>query len=227
MERIGTDESGKGDFFGPLVVGAVYVNDGTARYLQDIGVKDCKRLSDSRALELAEHIKKQCVFDVVRINPQKYNSLYEKFGNLNVLLAWAHARAIENILGKVECNLVITDQFGDEKYVKEKLMKKGKEVQLIQRHKAESDIAVAAASVIARASFLQGLEYLSKTYGILFPKGATDVEHAGRMFFAAYGRERLEEVAKTHFKTTDKITVGLDNKPESEGMKEMAERKSQ
>jgi ribonuclease HIII len=205
MDRIGTDESGKGDYFGPLVVAAAYVNSGQEEYLKELGVKDCKKLSDSRVMELAEAIKKVSPYDVVRINPEKYNQLHEKFGNLNILLAWAHARAIENLLAKVDTKKVISDQFGDEKYLKQKLMKKGKKVQLIQMHKAESDMAVAAASVVARAAFLDSLSYMSKTYGILFPKGATEVEHAGRMFLAAYGAERLKEVAKVHFKTTDRI----------------------
>ena len=214
MERIGTDESGKGDYFGPLVVAAVHVNAASEKYLAEIGVKDCKKLSDSRALELAEAIKKISPHDVVRINPQKYNHLQAKFGNLNVLLAWAHARAIENLLGKVECKKVISDQFGDEKYLKEKLMKKGKKVELIQMHRAESDIAVAAASVLARAAFLDSIAYLSRSYGIKFPKGASEVEHAGRMFLAAYGPERLGEVAKVHFKTTGKlgITAAVEEK---------------
>ncbi|MFH0862243.1 MAG: ribonuclease HIII [Candidatus Altiarchaeota archaeon] len=207
MNRIGTDESGKGDYFGPLVVAAVYVGDDEAK-LKKLGVKDSKKLSDPKALELAEEIKKSSPYDIVRINPEKYNKLHEKFGNLNILLAWAHARAIENLLAKVEAKKVISDQFGDEKYLKEKLMKKGKKVELIQMHRAESDTAVAAASVVARAAFLDSLAYLSRTYGIQFPKGATHVEHQGRMFIAAYGQERLKEVAKVHFKTTQRIMPG-------------------
>lgn len=205
MDRIGTDESGKGDYFGPLVVAAVYANAGCERHLKELGVRDCKRLSDSRVLQLGEAIGKACQYDVVKINPEKYNALHEKFGNLNVLLAWAHARGIENLLAKVDCRRVISDQFGDEKYLKEKLMKRGKKVELIQRPRAEDDIAVAAASVLARATFIRSIEYLSNAYGIAFPKGATAVEDAGRLFVAAYGAERLNEVAKVHFKTTERV----------------------
>ena len=205
MDRIGTDESGKGDYFGPLVVAAVHVNDEKEKILQYYGVRDCKVLSDRKATELAAKIKGECEFDIVRINPQKYNVLHKKFENLNVLLAWAHARAIENLLRKVKCNLVIADKFGDEKYLREKLMKEGRKVGLIQRPKAESDMAVAAASVLARATFLEALDGMRKFYGLEFPKGATAVEHAGRMFIAAYGAELLDEVAKVHFKTTSKI----------------------
>jgi ribonuclease HIII len=208
LERIGTDESGKGDYFGPLVVGAVYADGASAERLAGLGVADSKKLSDKRVLELGPKIRELCPSDVVRINPLKYNHLHAKFGNLNVLLAWAHARAIENLLGRVDCKTVISDQFGDEKYLREKLMRKGRKVELIQRPRAEDDAAVAAASVIARAEFLRSLEYMAKAYGLAFPKGASDVVHAGRMFVAAYGSERLPEVAKTHFKTTAKIVGG-------------------
>ena len=205
MDRIGTDESGKGDYFGPLVAAAAYADDWQDDALRKLGVKDCKKLSDAKVLELAGEIRKACPHSVVKINPPKYNALREKFGNLNILLAWAHARAIENLLQEVDCKKVISDQFGDEKYLKEKLMKKGKKVELTQMPRAESDVAVAAASILARATFLQSLGAISQYYGLKFPKGATDVEHAGRMFVAAYGAERLGEVAKTHFKTTDRI----------------------
>lgn len=208
MDRIGTDESGKGDFFGPLVVGAVYVTDQQEKTLRKLGVKDCKLLEDKKVLALDEEIRKAFVFDVVKINPPKYNQLHEKFGNLNILLAWAHARAIENLLGKVECGRVVSDQFGDEKYLKERLMKKGRKVELIQRPRAEDDLAVAAASIVARATFLKGLEAMTQYWGIKFPKGASNVEHAGRMFVAAYGREMLSEVAKTHFRTMKRLDAG-------------------
>ena len=119
MERIGTDESGKGDYFGPLVVASVHVGPNQEKVLDYYGVKDCKRLTDRRVLELEPKIRGECVHDIVRINPHKYNILYRKFENLNVLLAWAHARAIENILKKVKCGLVITDKFAAEKYLKD------------------------------------------------------------------------------------------------------------
>jgi len=203
--RAGTDESGKGDYFGPLVVAAVYIEGAEEDVLAKAGVKDSKKLTDAGTLELGRVIRKTCKYDVVRINPERYNQLYQKFGNLNKLLAWGHARAIENLLGQVGCKTVISDKFGDEKYLLDRLMKKGRKVQLIQRTKAESDMAVAAASVIAREAFLLELESMSKRYGIRFPKGATVVEHAGRMFVNAYGADRLSEVAKLHFKTTKRI----------------------
>ncbi len=208
--HIGTDESGKGDYFGPLVVAAAHVDDALEAHLRALGVRDCKRLSDGRVIELAKGIRESCKWQVVRINPEKYNALHAKFGNLNELLAWAHARAIENLLAKVDCDLVISDQFGDEAYLRKRLMKKGARVELVQMPRAESDMAVAAASVLARAEFLASLDWMTKAWGLPFPKGASNVEHQGRMFVAAYGFERLGEVAKVHFKTTEKLRLGPD-----------------
>ena len=209
VDRIGTDESGKGDYFGPLVVAAVHATKEEERLLTEMGVKDSKKLSDRKTLELEPKIRSACRHNVVKINPPKYNTLRAKLGNLNLLLAWAHARAIENLLGGVKCSLVISDQFGDEKYLRQKLMREGRRVKLVQKPRAESDIAVAAASVIARATFLRSLEAMSKSYGIRFPKGATEVEHAAKMFVNAYGVERLQEVAKIHFKTTGRVVGGI------------------
>lgn len=205
MDRIGTDESGKGDYFGPLVVAAVHVTKGRERQLRSLGVRDGKKLRDDRVLELEKKIKAVCNYDVVKVNPAKYNILYPKLGNLNVLLAWAHARAIENLLGRVRCPLVVSDQFGDERYLKEKLMEEGKKVKLVQRHRAESDLAVAAASILARAAYLRSLSSMRRRYGIIFPKGATTVVEAGRTFVDLYGAGRLGDVAKLHFKTTQDV----------------------
>ena len=100
-------------------------------------------------------MKNNCVFSIVTINPAKYNELYTKFGNLNKLLAWGHARTIENILEKADCEYALSDKFGDEKLIKNALMGKGQNIKLEQRCKAESDIAVAAASILAREQFLK------------------------------------------------------------------------
>ena len=205
MDRIGTDEAGKGDYFGPLAVAAVHADAGGDAELRRLGVRDSKRLKDGRVLELERKVKDGFSYDVVKINPERYNTLYRKLGNLNVLLAWAHARAIENLLAKVRCGLVISDQFGDRRFLEEKLMAEGRKVRLEQRTKAESDLAVAAASVLARAAYLRALEGMRGRYGVMFPKGATEVEDAGRTFVEIYGTDRLGEVAKLHFKTTERV----------------------
>ncbi len=205
MNRIGTDESGKGDYFGPLVAAAAYVELKDEEFLKSIGVRDSKKISDKKIHEIADEIRKNIKHDIVRINPEKYNKLYSKFGNLNVLLAWAHARAIENLLKKVKCQTVISDQFGDEKYLREKLMEEGRKINLIQRPRAEEDLAVAAASILARDSYLKGLKELGEKHGIKLPKGATHVEETGGRFISENGVEKLNQIAKTHFKTTEKI----------------------
>ncbi len=203
LKWIGSDEAGKGDYFGPLVVAGVVVDDATAPLLEELGVKDSKRLSDNSVKELAAKIKKQCPCSVVVIGPKRYNELYNEIGNLNRLLAWGHSRAIENILDKEECDYALADQFGDEKFLINALMGKGKKIEVRQEIKAESHIGVAAASILARAEFLHQLAMLSRKYGIDFPKGASPaVIEAGKDFVKKYGSGRLNEVAKIHFKTT-------------------------
>jgi ribonuclease HIII len=204
--HIGTDESGKGDYFGPLVIGAVFLREDQEDVLKEFGVKDSKRTSDGRTRELAEIIKQGYTHSVVSIGPERYNELYEKLRNLNRILAWGHSRAIENILETVPCRLAITDQFGDKAFVMNALMKKGKRLELVQRPKAEEDLAVAAASLLARAEFLKRLHFLSRDVGLELPKGASAVvEEAGLKLVKLHGPRILEKVAKTHFKTTARI----------------------
>lgn len=204
--RIGTDESGKGDYFGPLVVAGVFLPEGQESVLAELGVKDSKKFSDNRVRELADLVKKGYTHSIVAIGPEKYNGLYSKLRNLNRILAWAHARAIENILEEVNCKLAVTDQFGDKAYVLNALMKRGKTIELIQRPKAEEDLAVAAASILARAEFLKRLYFLSQDIGIELPKGASPlVEEAGLKLVKAQGVQALDKVAKRHFKITARI----------------------
>lgn len=209
--RIGIDESGKGDYFGPLVIAAVYADATRERELALMNARDSKRMSDGAILELAPDIRQVCPHSLVAIGPEKYNQLYTKIKNLNRLLAWGHARALENLLEQVDCGLAISDQFGDERYVQRALLERGKQIQLIQRTKAEADLAVAAASILARAEFLTRLSRLSSMVGTSLPKGASPaVELAGRMVAKKHGRERLAQVAKMHFKTTQAILGSLN-----------------
>jgi ribonuclease HIII len=204
--HIGTDESGKGDYFGPLVIAGVYLADEQESVFREIGVKDSKRFSDNRVRELAEIIKRGYIHSVVSIGPERYNALYLNLRNLNRLLAWGHSRAIENILAAVPCRLAITDQFGDKAYVLNALMKKGQRLELIQRPKAEEDMAVAGASILARAEFLKRLYFLSQDFGLDLPKGASPlVEEAAVKLVRRHGPEVLDKVAKTHFKITDRV----------------------
>ena len=209
--HIGTDESGKGDYFGPLVVAGVYLLDEQQAVLLELGIKDSKRLSDNRVRDLSALIKKGYPHSIVAIGPERYNVLYSKLQNLNKLLAWAHARVIENILGDVPCSLAITDQFGDKLYVTNALMTKGKTIELIQRPTAEEDLAVAAASILARAEFLNRLVFLSRDIGIDLPKGSSPrSEEVGLELVKREGPQVLDRVAKRHFKLTDRILKEFD-----------------
>jgi len=204
--HIGTDESGKGDYYGPLVVAGLFLPEGQENVLRELGVKDSKKFSDNRVRELAEVIKKGYKHSLVAIGPERYNELYGKLRNLNRILAWAHSRAIENILEEVNCSQAITDQFGDKLYVLNALMKRGKKIELIQKPRGEEDLAVAAASILARSEFLRRLYFLSQEVGIDLPKGSAPfAEEAGTKLIALHGVQILNKVAKKHFKLTPRI----------------------
>ena len=206
IERIGIDESGKGDYFGPLVIAAIFVDATTEGELGLMEVKDSKKISDGRILEMAPDIRTICPHSIIVIGPQRYNELYGKIRNLNRLLAWGHAKALETLLERVSCDRAIADQFGDERLIVNALQGKGRKIALEQRPKAETDLAVAAASILARAEFLLRLKRLSHHIGTTLPKGASPaVELAARMIVKKHGQERLNTVAKLHFKTTKAV----------------------
>ncbi|UCC78344.1 MAG: ribonuclease HIII [Candidatus Zixiibacteriota bacterium] len=203
---IGIDEAGKGDYFGPLVVAACFSNDKIDIEFEKSGLKESKNISDYRAFILEKKIRKLSPFEIVVIGPEKYNELHAKMRNLNRLLAWGHSRALENLLAKTNPCEVVADQFGDRRLIENALMKKGRNVKLTQKHKAESIPAVAAASVLARAEFLRRLEKLSNQYGVNLHKGAgSPVDEVGRRIVAKHGKEELNKIAKVHFKNTKRI----------------------
>ncbi len=207
--RIGIDEAGKGDFFGPLCIAGVQANEQQIKDLIAVGVRDSKKMQDSQVLELSAKIKQRVPYSIVRLNPLKYNELYEKFRNLNRLLAWGHATAISELVEKTGCRNVIIDQFADESVVIVALQRKQLEVNLTQRHRGEEDPIVAAASILARAAFLQGMDELSQHVSMTLPKGAAaHVITAGKRLVERQGTEVLKVVAKLHFKMTGQV---LDN----------------
>lgn len=213
--RIGVDESGKGDFFGPLCVAGVYLNASIVSAWTEAGVRDSKAIgSDRRIAELAKVIRATpgCVFTSVPIGNEAYNRLYQKMGSVNTILAWGHARVIENLLAQAPKMIpppirAISDQFAASKEVVNRaMMALGRELELVQRHKAESDLAVAAASILARDEFVTRLHRLGQEWGIPLPKGAsTEVEKAGREFVAKHGADSLAKVAKMHFRTSYRV----------------------
>ena len=223
--RLGVDESGKGDFFGPLCVAGAYVNESVIKAWKDSGIRDSKNISsDRRIKELAELIRKTpgCLHAVVAIGNESYNRLYQKMGSVNTLLAWGHARAIENLMvQKDKMNpppvRAISDQFAYHKdTVAKALMPLGRTIELVQRHKAEEDIAVAAASILARDEFVRRLGRLEKEFGLALPKGASAaVDAAAKEFITRHGVENLPKVAKMHFRTALRAQ-GLPEPPKVE-----------
>lgn len=209
--HMGIDESGKGDFFGPLCIAAAFTNEDLYEPLRELGVRDSKRISsDAQALKIAAGIRKLLGpnrYTVVRIGNSAYNKLYAKMHSVNRLLSWGHARAIENLLSSVpSCPRAISDQF-DRNGIERALMKSGRNITLEQHPRAEADIAVAAASILAREAFLLSLDYLKRTHNdLVFPKGASpQVKAAAEALIRAEGPAVLSQVAKCHFRTADAV----------------------
>ena len=208
--HFGIDESGKGDFFGPLVIAGVYVDNEIAQQFLKAGIQDSKRIgSDARIHDLADLIRntRGIAANIVEIPPGKYNPLYEKIGNLNRLLAWGHSRTIENLLEqRPNCPRALSDQFANPALIQRALMAKGRGIQLDQRTKAESDLAVAAASILARECFINWLGRTGRKLGVVLPRGVSpQVKSVARELVAKHGPAILREVAKTHFKTAQEV----------------------
>jgi ribonuclease HIII len=214
--HIGTDEAGKGDFFGPLVTAGVYVDERTAKLLRTLGVRDSKLVGDRELRGLATNIR-DVVEDekraVIIVAPKRYNELYRQMRsegkNLNTLLAWAHTRAIEDLIGHgLRPKFILSDQFGDKRYIESRLMVDTRlsGVPVLQMHRAEADVAVAAASILARDAFLKWLEQAGKALGLTVPKGASPkVIETGKLLVSRMGADGLKDYAKVSFKTMQKV----------------------
>lgn len=207
-EYVGTDESGKGDYFGPLVIAGVFVNKTIAESLKKIGTDDSKLFSDAQIKILSKKIlilvKEK--YDIVVIKPEKYNQLYNSFGNLNKLLAWGHSKVIENLKSKINFTNVISDKFGDENLISNELNKKSIDINLIQTPKAERFIAVAAASILARAKVIEWFEYTSKTIGVDLVKGSgAKVNEKAKRVLSQISEENLKKLVKFHFKNSKEL----------------------
>jgi ribonuclease HIII len=207
LEKIlGIDESGKGDFFGPLVIAGVLTSKSDAERLSRAGVRDSKKITDKKILELAMWIETNFIHSVVIIGPEKYNQLYQKIANLNKLLAWGHSRVIENIAAENKVDLAISDKFGHSSFIEKALMAKGKEIVLKQEVRAEAIPQVAAASILARAGYVNAMAKLSSQYGMSIPKGAGEpVDKAAQVLMGKFGISVFEKIAKVHFRNYKKI----------------------
>lgn len=209
LPHFGIDESGKGDFFGPLVIAGVFTDGIIARDLKAAGIQDSKAISsDKRIRSLASAIRQSGTAQtVITIPPERYNPLFRKIGNLNRLLAWGHARAIENLCEmRPDCPRALSDKFANVQVLERALMEKGKRIVLDQQTKAESDYAVAAASILAREKFIDWLETTGERHGIVLPRGASAaVRDTAVKLVRKLGPEALESLAKTHFKTAAEV----------------------
>lgn len=204
--HIGSDEAGKGDFFGSLCIAAVYADEAGILKLLKMGIKDNKKLSDKKVQEFAKEIKKEFLHHIIRIHPPKYNELYEKFGNLNKLLAWAHAAVIEQITQKTPCTQVMIDKFASEGLISSYVERKRKGLDLKIFPRAEEDVVVAAAAILSRSAFLDSLEKLGEEIEQVLPKGASaKTKEIGGKIIKEKGLPALEKVCKKHFKTFEEI----------------------
>ncbi len=203
---IGVDESGKGDFFGPLVIAGVLLDADSVATLHDLGVQDSKKISKGKITSLAAEIKRCCPHTTVVIGPEKYNQLYARIKNLNKLLGWGHARVIENLLAEHPAGVAISDKFGKEHFILSQLQEKGRAITLHQIVRGESHLAVAAASIVARDEFVRRMEQLSQVHSHHLPLGASNiVDQAARELVQRKGPDVLAKVAKLHFKNYKKV----------------------
>jgi ribonuclease HIII len=199
---IGSDESGKGDIFGPLVTAAVFINKTTCAVLNEYGVRDSKTVSDYQMGELAKIIKDTVGndFEIISINPLKYNQLYAKFKNLNELLAWSHVKAIQNLSERCGCNEVIIDQFSSKtSTMNTKLFSSS--IKVLQTPKAERYTAVAAASILARDKFNNWFKQKSNRKMGLKKGASIEVQTQALNIRKIDGEDKLREIAKLNFKT--------------------------
>lgn len=208
--HFGIDESGKGDYFGPLVIAGVYSDGNTAEKLRAAGCRDSKQVGDDNRIHaIAQKIKTipGVAWEIVCIGPKRYNELYADFKNLNRLLAWGHTRVMASLHEKVPaCPRALSDQFANPRVLQQALRQRNIPLQLEQRTKGESDIAVAAASILARDRFVQWMHEAAAAAQCDLPLGcAPHVEKAARIFIEKHGADRLADVAKLHFKVTARV----------------------
>jgi ribonuclease HIII len=220
--HFGIDESGKGDYFGPLVIAGVFTDAAVARHLIDAGIMDSKRIgSSARIRSLAATIRSTpgCSWEMVSIGPQRYNEMFGTFRNVNRLLAWGHARVIEKLAAaRPDCPRALSDQFARPDVLQRALRDKNVAITLDQRTKGESDIAVAAASILARERFVDWMEKTSDACGIKLPLGASAaVIEAARQLIARHGQNALAKAVKLHFRTTATVLGGTAADQAAEG----------
>jgi ribonuclease HIII len=207
---IGSDEAGKGDYFGPLVVAACTATADDNQALARLGVADSKTLADDRVRRLAGQIERLLDHQIAVLEPEEYNRRHMETGNLNALLADLHGSVIGPLLHRhPQTEVVIVDRFSSGDRLARALQAHGVVgPRVVEVVRAERHPVVAAASILARAGFLEGLDRCSDACGTDLHKGAgPPVDAAARRVVAIGGRALLEKVAKLHFKNTARSGV--------------------
>ncbi len=204
--HLGNDEVGKGDYYGPLVVCSVFVDEKSRAKAIELGVADSKKISDSKIITIFESLSESVLYHCEILLPERYNEEIRRFKNVSYLLASIHAKCAKSLLERLDGNMYecVVDQFSLDKGRLAKAFE-DVDVKLVQFHKGESDIAVALASVFARAIFLKEWGKMNEKYSLDFPKGATEVINFGKEFVKRYGEQELYNVAKVSFRTTSQI----------------------
>ncbi|MCD6454597.1 MAG: ribonuclease HIII [Candidatus Aminicenantes bacterium] len=204
----GLDESGKGDYFGPLVAAAVALDGEAIAELEALGLKDSKRHTPGRIKELALKIQKY-PHSTVLISPLRYNELYIKFKNLNLILGWAHSQALENLIKEKgpEVEIAILDRFSRKGEFARALEKKRLKIEIMEETEGEKYTPVAAASVLARWRFVSWMKRESQKLGIELPFGSSSpkVLETACLILKKGGTELLSKYAKLHFRITEKL----------------------
>lgn len=205
---LGSDEAGKGDYFGPLVVAAACVSPEQEERLRAAGITDSKKLSDERAQLLAGLLEREVSYEVSQLMPEQYNQAYDRAKNVNLLLADMHARALSRLHARCPtAEVIVVDQFAASAVLARALARElPGHPPLQQVTQGERHVAVAAASILARARFLDGLRQCDEICGTELHKGAgAPVDVAARRVLAIGGRALLAKVAKLHFKNTERV----------------------
>jgi len=209
---IGVDESGKGDYFGPLVVAGVLADHEGSKHLLQLGARDSKKLSDNRVLAIDEAIRACFAHHVIVLSPEQYNRDHARLRNLNKILAAGHAAVISALVekaGRGGVDSAVSDKFGKDERLEDALSECRCLIPIKQIIHGEAIAQVAAASVLARAEFLRQMRHLSDELGVELPKGAaSQVDDAGQRLVELYGPEILSRVAKTHFKNNQRALAG-------------------
>lgn len=206
---IGSDEVGTGDYFGPIVVCASYVRKEDISFLESLGVKDSKKMTDEKILEVVPKFIKSIPYECIILSNKEYNEKYADGFNMNKLKAILHNKVLGNLKAKVPYyDYIVVDQFA-EKYVYFSYLKASSNVvrDITFMTKGEDkNLAVACASLISRYVFLKEFAKISESVGELIPKGAsTMVDEKAAKIVKKYGIEKLNDIAKINFKNTEKV----------------------